>query len=188
MTQIKYRELQLKLADGVTLVVDVASKDEIKAVFDDLAEFQSALNPTVAAIAPQLAITAASTGSEESPDQRLELRAGLDQGFLKSRGILAFKDDVPQLLRPTDFNSISDATLTLIFAVEAGLRKSAVGFDDFRELYDAQNIKSGSQLSMLLNNLKNAGYIDRNLYKNDRTIRLTAKGEKKVTEVLKGMN
>jgi hypothetical protein len=180
---IKYKELQLKLAEGITLTVNVTSKDDIKAVLDDLAEFELSFQPNLRDKAQDLGNLDPDT-AEGSPEKNLEVRAGLGAGNLRLRNILAFKDGIPQLLRPGSFSSISDATLTLIFAVEAGLKKSSIGFDDFKVLYDAQNIKSGSQLSMLLNNLKNSGYIDKGQYNNDRTIRLTAKGEKKATEVL----
>jgi hypothetical protein len=180
---IKYKELQLKIAEGITLIVDVTSKDDIKAVLDDLAEFDISTRQKLGSKVRALSHSD-SDMVEDSPEKHLEVRAGLGVGNLRVRNILAFKDEVPQLLRPGSFNSISDAMLTLIFAVEAGLKKSAISFDDFKTLYDAQNIKSGSQLSMLLNNLKNSGYIDKGQYNNNRTIRLTAKGEKKAAEVL----
>lgn len=181
--QIKYRELQLKIAEGITLTVDVTSKDDIKEVLNDLAEFELSFQPK-----PSNKVQALGhldpAAAEDSPETNLEVRAGLGAGNLRLRNILAFKDGIPQILRPASFSSVSDATLTLIFAVEAGLKKPAITFDDFKVLYDAQNIKSGSHLSMLLNNLKNSGYIDKGQYNNTRTIRLTAKGEKKATEVL----
>lgn len=181
---IKYRELQLKLGEGITLVVDVTSKDDIKAVLTDIADLipESPSKPNAklnAAASLEVEIS-----GDDSPEARLEIRSGLDEGMLRKQNILAFKDGSPQLLRPASFASVSDATLTLIFAVEAGLKRSFISFDDFKTLYEAQNIKSGSQLAMLLNNLKNAGYIDKTQYNHDRTIRLTAKGEKKATEVL----
>jgi hypothetical protein len=180
---IKYRELRVRLAEGVTLVVDVSSKDDIKVALSELADFGPPPLPTAGAAES----SETEIRKDDSPEQRLEVRAGLEKGSLRLRNILGFKDGSPQLLRPTSFNSVSDAMLTLIFAVEAGLKKPSISFEDFRELYEAQNIKSGSQLTMLLNNLKNSGYIDKTQYSNDRTIRLTAKGEKKATEVLESV-
>jgi Mn-dependent DtxR family transcriptional regulator len=40
---------------------------------------------------------------------------------------------------------------------------------------------------MLLSNLKNSNYIDKKAYSTDRTLTLTAKGEKKAIEVLKSL-
>ena len=178
---IKYRELRINLSQGVMLVVDVTSKDDIKRVLADLADLAP---PSLPKIKAEENLEPETSNDEDSPEQRLEMRAGLDKGTLRSKNLLAFKNHSPQLLRPTSFASVSDATLTLIFAVEAGLKRSSISFDDFRTLYEAQNIKSGTHLAMLLNNLKNSGYIDKTQYSSARNIRLTAKGEKKATEVL----
>ena len=68
--------------------------------------------------------------------------------------------------------------------MEIGLKRSAVSFDDFEDLHDAQNIKSGTPLPMLMTNLRNAGYIDKKAYATDRTVRLTAKGAAKAEQVI----
>lgn len=88
-------------------------------------------------------------------------------------------------MKPTLFNAVSDAALVLLFSVEAGLKRSSIEYEAFKGLYESQNIKSGSSLPMLLNNLKNANYIDKKTYDSDRTVRLTAKGEKRAINVLK---
>ena len=184
MSQIRYRELHIRLNDSIALVIDVGSKEEIKNALAELAEFSQLVpgnqKSSHTADAPETNLA----DDAESPETRLEVRAGLEKGSLRSKTILAFKDSTPQLIRPSSFASVSDATLTLLLAVEAGLKRSSISFDDFRTIYDAQNIKTGSQLTMLLNNLKNSGYIDKTQYNNDRTIRLSAKGERKATEVL----
>jgi hypothetical protein len=92
---------------------------------------------------------------------------------------------VPQLLRPSTFPSVSDATLALIYALEVGVRNTNIAYEDFKAVFDAQNIKTGTPLPMLLSNLKNSGYVDRAAYGSNRTVRLTAKGEKKAEEVLR---
>ncbi len=185
---VKYRELHLKIGEGVTLIVDVTTKEDIQAALAELVEFGVGLESPGSKAKTLPNDPGSATPKDDSPDARLEVRAGLDQGSLKKKNVLAHKDGIPQLLRPAAFQNVSDAALTLIFSVEAGLKKPSVSFDDFKALYDAQNIKSGSPLSMLLNNLKNAGYIDKGQYGQDRTIRLTAKGEKKATEVLHGVS
>jgi hypothetical protein len=185
---VKYRELHLTIGEGVTVIVDVTSKEDIEAALAELKGFGVGLKSSGDKTTTLTNGSSSATPKDDSPDSRLEVRAGLDQGSLKKKNILAYKDGIPQLLRPAAFQNVSDAALTLIFSVEAGLKKPSVSFDDFKALYDAQNIKSGSPLSMLLNNLKNAGYIDKGQYGTDRTIRLTAKGEKKATEVLHGVS
>jgi hypothetical protein len=184
MTIIKYRELHIDLAKGVKLIIDVTSKAEVEAALADLRNF------AVERVRAQNDISTPAAEEDllqkdgDSPESRIETRSDLPSGFLRKKGILAFKDGIPQLLRPPIFGAVSDAALILLFAIEAGLKKTSVSFEDFKALYDAQNIKSGSPLSMLLTNLKNAGYIDKSQYSSNRTVRLTAKGEKKATDVL----
>src|ERR1700683_996673 len=181
---IKYRELHIDIAEGVKVIIDVASKADVEAALADW--------PIFAAERVQAKHDKSTTAGQgdlvqrdgDSPESRIETRSDLHSGCLRQKSILAFKDGIPQLLRPTTFGTVSDAALILIFAIEAGLKKTAISFDDFKALYDAQNIKSGSPLSMLLTNLKNAGYIDKSQYSSNRTVRLTAKGEKKATDVL----
>lgn len=186
--RIEYRELQIKIGDGVTLTVGVTTKADIKEVLADLAEFEVGLPIKLHDKARALDDSPRDAPRDDSPEKRLEMRAGLDEGSLRTKNVLAYKDGVPQLLRPASFASVSDAALILIFSVEAGLKKSSISIDEFKTLYDEQNIKSGSQLSMMLNNLKNSGYIDKAQYSQHRSIRLTAKGEKKATEVLRGIS
>ena len=53
------------------------------------------------------------------------------------------------------------------------------------ESTEAQNIKSGSPLAMLITNLKNSSYIDKKVYTEDKCLRLTAKGEKQAIDAIK---
>lgn len=184
MTTIKYRELHIDIAKGVKLIVDVASRADVDAALADLRGLAVEDIPTETRDSTPTAREEIEQKNEDSPESRIETRSDLPSGCLRRKSILAFKDGIPQLLRPPIFGAVSDAALILLFAVEAGLKKTAVSFEDFKALYDAQNIKSGSPLSMLLTNLKNAGYIDKGQYSANRTVRLTAKGEKKATDVL----
>ncbi len=181
---IKYRELHVDIAEGAKVIIDVASKADVEAALADWPHFASegvlGKNPNTTPAVPR----ELQKKDGDSPESRIETRSDLPSGSLRQKSILAFKDGIPQLLRPPILGAVSDAALILIFAIEAGLKKTAISFEDFKALYDAQNIKSGSPLSMLLTNLKNAGYIDKNQYSSNRTVRLTAKGEKKATDVL----
>jgi hypothetical protein len=78
-----------------------------------------------------------------------------------------------------------EAPLVLLHAVETGLRNSAIEYDSFKALYEDQNIKSGTPLSMLMTNLRNAGYLDKKEYREHRKLRLTPQGDKKAIEILK---
>lgn len=179
----KIRELRVELRPGVVLVADIES---VEAANKLLKELQDAKLVTY-----QTTSDARKGGGKDGksaaddPASRLELCADLPGGSLGEKNILAFKDNVPQLLKPNSFDKTVDAVLVLLLAVESGLGNTSIDFDSFKGLYDSQNIKTGSPLSMLLTNLRNAGYLDKKVYAADRTLRLTAKGDKKAREVLK---
>jgi hypothetical protein len=174
------REVRLHLSDTVTLIADVKSFDGLKALIKDAANAQGLSVPE----ADPNAVPKGSGGIPNDPARRIETRAGLQAGSLDRLELIAFKDNVPQVLRPGAL-SVVDAVLLLIFAVETGLQKTKLDYDVFKSLYEAQNIKSGSPLAMRVTDLRTQGYIDKAVYTQDRSIRLTAKGEKKAIEVLK---
>lgn len=187
-SKFRLKELRIVVKPGVTLIADVETVEDVQTLLEHLSNSElydpKAIETKDGDIEVRTEKSDARTDSE-SPESRIELRAELAAGYLRQKNVLAFKDGVPQLLRPTSFPAVTDAALVLVFAVEAGLKKSSISFDDFKALYEEQNIKSGSSLAMLLNNLKNAGYLDKNAYSSDRTIRLSAKGEKKAADILK---
>ena len=179
----KIRELRVELRPGVVLVADIDSVDAASKLLKELQDAK--LVTTVHTTEERQRGTKDSARDTEDPASRLEIRAGLPSGSLASRNIVAFKDNVPQLLRSNIFEAVSDAALVLLFAIEGGLQTTSIDYESFKGLYDSQNIKSGSPLTMLLTNLRNAGYLDKKAYTADRTLRLTAKGDKKAGEVLK---
>jgi len=178
----------VRLPGGVEVHADVSSADAVRQLLQDLKGLQSngqhqpIEEPDTTREPPE---KQKAGPSDTGPASRVETRADLASGSLAKRNVLAFKGDVPQLLRPTAF-SITDALLLLLFAVETGLKKSKVDYDSFKDLFEAQNIKTGSPLSMLAGKLQQMGYLDKKAYGDDRSFSLTAKGEKKAAEVLKG--
>ena len=186
MANYKIKGVTIEVRPGVVLTAEISGVGELKELMDDLSGvgFGSA---TSADKAHHKSSEPGKPGTDDSPMSRIETRAALPSGKLATSKMLAFKDENPQLLRPASFASVSDATLFLLYAVEIGLQRPSVPFDDFKDLYDAQNIKSGSALPMLLTNLRNSGYIDKKAYAADRTVRLTAKGAAKAEEVIKGI-
>ena len=188
----KIREVRVSLGQGVTVIAEVTSIEEISRLLKDLRS--KGLEPTGVdadisrkgkAEKPPAGNLSKADAEPDSPAGLVESRADLAAGSLASAKVLAFKDGVPQLLRPSTFPSVSDATLALIYALEVGVRNTNIAFEDFKAVFDAQNIKTGTPLPMLLSNLKNSGYVDKAAYGSNRTVRLTAKGEKRADEVLK---
>jgi len=186
MASYKITAVTVEVRPGVVLTVEISSLADLKQLLADIHE------DGLARIPPADKTRRTDSGHpaplvDESPISRIETRASLGSGKLTAAKVLAFKDGNPQLLRPAALSSISDATLFLLYAVEIGSKKPSIAYDDFKDLYDAQNIKSGTSLPMLLTNLRNAGYVDKKAYAADRTVRLTAKGATKAEEVIQGL-
>lgn len=180
----KIREVQIDVRPGIRVLAEVESVDELKRLISELAKAEL-LEVTAEPDAHKTTtVHKEPEAGPDTPAARMELRAGLNHGSLKARSVLAFKDGVPQLLRPNSFGKVTDAAIALLFAIEVGMKRNPVEYESFKAIYDDQNIKSGSPLPMLISNLKNAGYIDKGLYTGSRGLRLTAKGEKKAIEVL----
>lgn len=173
----KLKEAQIPLQNGVTLRVEVDTMDGLKSLLADLssAKFQIGGAPPPP---PSLG---------DDPISRLETKAALSSGSIAKAKIVAFKDNVPQLLRPNIFSNVTDALLVLLFSVETGLATSKIDYEAFKGLYEAQNIKSGSPMGMLLSNLRVSNYLDKSIYSADKSLSLTAKGEEKAIEVIKSL-
>jgi hypothetical protein len=189
MPSYKITSIRVEIRPGVFITAEVSNVEDVKHVLEDLKKVDLlAEDETARARRSQKHQPSPPASTEDdSPEARLAGRASIPVATLHAAKILAFKDGVPQLFRPGMFASVSDATLSLMYAAEIGLKKSSIAYEDFKALYEAQNIKSGSPLPMLLSNLHNGGYIDKKAYSTDRTVRLTAKGEKKAEEVLKSL-
>jgi hypothetical protein len=184
-------EVQIDVRAGLRLIAKVSSIEDLRKLLDDLKTGGFELGaPSVAPAVPESKATKHEPSAKpmvESPESNIETRAGLSAGRLVGTKVLAFKDGVPQLLRPGMFTSVSDATVLLAYSLEVGGKRPTSTYEDFKAVFDAQNIKTGTPLPMLLNNLKNAGYIDKGAYSSNRSVRLTAKGERKAEEVLKSV-
>lgn len=180
------REVHVEVRPGVTLIADVSSIDGLAVLIRDLAAKDFA--PKLAQSKPKETEqqgTGAGHQFDDTPSGRIETNAAIPKGSLAAKNILAFKDDLPQLLRPGAFANVTEATLVLIHAVERGLKTPSIEYEAFKGLYEAQNIKSGTPLPMLISNLRNSGYIDKKAYQDGRKLRLTPKGDKKAVEIVK---
>jgi len=181
----KLKELKIIIRPGVELTAIVDSISDVTKLLEDLKKenFESVTIKPPELGAPPLPPNL-NLNNFDDPHSKIELQASLQSNSLIEKKVLAFKDNIPQLLRPNIFGNTTEALLVLLYAIEVGLNKKSIEYDAFKSLYDGQNIKSGSSLSMLLNNLKNSQYIDKNTYDKDRTIILTAKGAQKGVEIL----
>lgn len=183
--EYKLREARIRVAPGVVLIAEVTSARSLKQLLTDL-QAEDIVTAKIPKIVHKSKNDDEGDGKDtDNPLSRIAIRSGIPVQDLESSNTLVIKDGVPQLLRPGAFDAISDATLVLLYSLEVGLKINPVVFDSFKAVYEGQNIKTGSPLSMLLTNLRGAGYLDKGLYASGRKLRLTGKGEKKATEVLK---
>ena len=175
-----FKEVQVTLQPGVILVVQVENISALKKLLKDLQTAEIFSEQKFVEVNP----ISEKQNSEDTPEHRVEIKAELPSGKIAKSNILAFKDNVPELPKASAL-SVTDAVLILLLALETGLRKSKIEYEAFKALYDAQNIKSGSPLAMLITNLKNSSYIDKKVYTEEKCLRLTAKGEKQAIDALK---
>jgi len=181
------KEVHIEVRPGVTVIADVSTVDSLISLLNDLAAKSMAPKAdTGKQISANLREGKKSALANDNPAVRIEVNAGLKEGSLISKNILAFKDEIPQLLRPSAFGKrITDATLVLIHAVETGLRSQSIEYEQFKGLYESQGLKTNTPLAMLMTNLRGSGYLDKSAYSDGRKIRLTAKGERRAIEILK---
>ncbi|MEK6845417.1 MAG: hypothetical protein AABY26_01550 [Nanoarchaeota archaeon] len=181
------REIRIEILPGIILVSNIQSVSALKKLLEDLEKEGFDIGKVKENTPPtQDERIVTSEKNISNPMNKIEIKANLATGALEHNKIVAFKDNVPQLLKPNSFTNPSEAVIFLLFTVETGLSQSKVNYDFFKELHNEQNIKSGSPLAMMLTNLRNNGYLDKKEYLTNRSLRLTAKGEKKAIEILKG--
>ena len=187
MASYKITAVMVEVKPGVTMTVELSSPADLKQLLADLEKEGFKAATVVDRKTETRTPSPPPSEPDETPASRIETRISLAPGKLAAAKLIAFKEGNPQLLRPGAFESVSDTTLSLLYVAEIGRKKSSMSYDDLKDLYDAQNIKSGSSLPMLLTNLRNAGYIDKKAYGADRTIRLTPKGATKAEQVIKAL-
>jgi len=101
---------------------------------------------------------------------------------LRAMKIFSIKDQNVQLLKPNQFK-VMDAICVLLFILEVGIGKRDIEYDAFRDIFESQNIKSGSPLTMLMTNMKVAKYIDAKKY-SSKIVSLTPKGQEQAIAIL----
>ena len=189
MDDYKIHGVEIYLSSGIKLKVEATTFAGVRKLLDDLAKENFSIKPSDnrEEKGSGAGDRGAPKSEHEQPASRIELAASVPLGTLVQSKIVAFKDNVPQFLRPSAFHKVTDAVLFLLYCVETGLKKPQIDYDSFKGLFESQNVKSGSPLPMLVNNLKNSGYINKLAYENNRRLALSAKGQTKAIEVLQSM-
>lgn len=178
------KEVHVEVHPGVTLTAEVSNFDGLISLLNDL-KAKNLISPIE--LKKRRDVDYGNKGKEDTPEGRIEVNAGIEKDSLAAKNILAFKEGIPQLLRPSAFANVTEAALVLLHAVETGLKSPTTEYESFKGLFESQNLKSSTPLAMLLTNLRNSGYLDKNTYKDARKLRLTPKGDKKAIEIMKQM-
>lgn len=190
----KIKEVNIQLASGINLTVEVDSVQQLKELITDLKQVEllnfkaseRKRNNENDEEKPDEKIDKENKLDSDNPLTNIEEKAELQANSLTAKKVLGFKNENPQILKPTSIKS-ADAILILLFALEYGLNKAKVSLDEFKTIYESQGIKSGSPLSMTVNNLKNLNYLDKKVYDSSRELTLNARGVDKTKQLLKDM-
>src|SRR2546430_11392885 len=119
MASYKITGVAVEVRPGVTLTVELSSPADLKQLLADLEKEGFAKAAVVERkVEPRTPVPAPPPDKDETPISRMETRISLPPGKLAGAKLIAFKDGVPQLLRPSAFESVSDATLSLLYAAE----------------------------------------------------------------------
>lgn len=183
--------VEVFVGKAIKIVADIESDEElisslsnIEKIKDQLIKFDKIFCqervPAAAVSAPR------QTGSLESDGPFEKIANMLDKVTvedLKTRKIFSIKDQNVQLLKPNQFKNVTDAICVLLFILETGFGSRDIKYEIFRDIYESQNIKSGSPLTMLMTNMKVAKYIDAKKY-NSKIVSLTPKGQEQAILVL----
>jgi hypothetical protein len=184
----KIKEVNVALTNGITVKVEIEKIENLKDLIDDLKTIGLLdLSAKPAGKAEQPIRNKKEKEEDEvddNPLSKIEIRADLDAGILTSKKVLGFKNGIPQLFKPGGI-APTESLLVLLFAIENGLNVTKIAFDEFKAIFEGQGIKSGTPLNMLTTNVKNANYIDKKTYDNDRHLTLSSKGADKAKEILK---
>jgi hypothetical protein len=184
----KIKEVNVALTNGITVKVEIEKIENLKDLIDDLKTIGLLDLSAKPADKPEQQIKNKKEKEEDNHDDnplsKVELRADLDGGILTSKKVLGFKNGIPQLFKPGSI-APTESLLVLLFAIENGLNLTKISFDEFKAIFEGQGIKSGTPLNMLTTNVKNANYIDKKTYDNDRHLTLSSKGADKAKEILK---
>jgi hypothetical protein len=181
------KEVHVEVHPGVTLTAEVSNFDGLISLLNDLKAKNLISLIDLKKRRDLDYVNKEKEDKGETPEGRIEVNAGIEKGSLAAKNVLAFKEGIPQLLRPSAFAKVTEAALVLLHAVEAGLKSPTTNYESFKGLFESQNLKSSTPLAMLLTNLRNSGYLDKKTYKDARKLRLSPKGDKKAIEIMKEM-
>lgn len=184
-------KLEVFIGRGIKIITDIESEEEIittlsclEKIKDQVVKFDKVLSqgqPLAVIPGAQPQITPV---PEDDPYEKIaNMLNNISATELRAKKIFSIKDQNVQLLKPNQFSKVMDAICVLLFLLEVGIGKRDIQYNMFRDIFESQNIKSGSPLTMLIINMKIAKYIDPKKYKT-KIVSLTPKGQEQAIAVL----
>jgi hypothetical protein len=190
MTEENSVELVVSI-EAPPLKVSVAKKcslnevsKNVETILDELAKSKEKL-PKWAEAKIALSLEKPSTAAPltEDPLERVARRLEVDLDDLAKAKLFGIKGGKVQVFKTQRF-SAADAVMAICFLSEIGLGKTVMSFDELKEAFLESHIRSGSPLYMIISNVGNRGYIDKQRYDSQKEVVLTAKGETKIKEII----
>lgn len=183
-------KLEIFVGRAIRIVTDIESEEEIisnlsclEKIKDQLVKFDKAFSQgQPSTIIPSIQPQTTSSPEEDSYEKIANMLSNISPTELRAKKIFSIKDQNVQLLKPNQFK-VMDAICVLLFILEVGIGKRDIEYDSFRDIFESQNIKSGSPLTMLMTNMKVAKYIDAKKY-SSKIVSLTPKGQEQAIVVL----
>lgn len=184
-------KIEVFIGKAIKIVVYIENEDEITSslsrlekIKEQLMKFDKVFSQERAFAPMAPANPQHSLSSEDDPFENIaNMLDGITGADLRAKKIFSIKDQSIQLLKPNQFKKVMDAICVVLFVLEAGLGKRDIQYSIFRDIYDTQNIKSGSPLTMIMINMKGAKYIDAKKYK-AKVVSLTPKGQEQAINVI----
>ncbi|MEK6890376.1 MAG: hypothetical protein AABX35_04270 [Nanoarchaeota archaeon] len=118
------------------------------------------------------------------PLSLIEARLEIESNKLKSSQILGIKNNKVQLFKSQKFTP-TEAILVIAYCYEIGLKRQSINYEELKLAYQDSSVKGNTPFRMAINNIKNAGQIDKMKYDSSQEITLTPKGLTKAEEYLK---
>ena len=158
--------------------ISKANKKISKLIESEVLQPKITFPPTTSTVIPILS---------EDPLSLIANRLETDLTTLKDSHVLGIKDDKVQILKPQKF-SVAEAILVLAFCYEVGLKRvgeRSINYGELKLAYQDSGVKGNTPFKIAINNLKNAGHIDKNRYDSTQEIILKSKGMAKAGKHLK---
>jgi len=110
-------------------------------------------------------------------------RLGVDPDKLEKSGLLGIKDESIQIIKVNKLTPVI-ASLLILAVKDLLFNQKPIPYTEWKDLCEANGIRSNSPLYMIANNAKNFGYINKEKYNTAKEMLLIPKGIKVVKKAV----